>query len=145
MKVILLSLLATLADPQGPRWMDDYGAALEAARAARQPLLVVLDDSAPSDETLRPVSNRGVAPLLKPFVLCRIDVSTPYGQQVAAAFRAKSFPNFAVIDKTGSRILARHQGELSESDWTTLLTAHETDLLRSLSPPMIGIPQQCFT
>jgi hypothetical protein len=145
MNAILLSLLATLADPQAGNWMDNYGEALETARTARKPLLVVLDVSTSADESLRPVAHRSVAPLLKSYVLCRVDVSTPYGEKVAAAFEAKSFPYVAVIDNRGSKILARRQGELSQSEWSTLLTNYQAGVRRVVSSPIISMPQQCFT
>jgi hypothetical protein len=145
MNLVLVSLLATLAAP-GQDWMTDYGQALEAARAARKPLLIVLDNSTPAEENAKPVAHRGVTPLLASYVLCRIDVSTPYGEKVAAAFHAQSFPQTAVIDNRGSVILARRQGTMTEADWTALLTTYETGRRRTISPPaMMSMPQPCFT
>ncbi|MBW3597753.1 MAG: hypothetical protein KY475_10815 [Planctomycetes bacterium] len=145
MNLILVSIVATLAAPQGPQWMDNYGQALQTARAARKPLLVVLDTAPPSDERVRSAAHRAADPLLRPYVLCRIDVSTPYGKKMAAAFQAKSFPYTAVIDNTGSVILARRQGVLTEAAWNNLLITYQSGQRRSVSPPMISFPQQCFT
>jgi hypothetical protein len=141
--LIVVSLLVALANPQDPNWMADYGQALQTAREVRKPLLVVLDKT--PHEHLRPVSHRTVAPLLKPYVLCRIDISTPYGQKVANAFRATSFPHTAVIDNTGATVLARRQGPLTESAWTTLLTTYQAGRRPLAAPSLMSVPQQCFT
>jgi hypothetical protein len=39
--IALTCLLAAGAEPQGPRWLTDYGQALEVARASGRPLFVV--------------------------------------------------------------------------------------------------------
>jgi hypothetical protein len=151
MNLILVSLLATLsASPQGSAWMDDYGQALQAARAARQPLLVVIDDHSASDERLRHISHRTEStqsePLLKPYILCRVDVSTPYGKKVADAFRATAFPYTAIIDNTASFVLARRSGAMTPADWSTLLVAHQTGQRPVIAPPpMMWQGAQCFS
>jgi hypothetical protein len=144
MNLMLAAVLATLGGSPEPQWIPDYGEALQVARAARRPLLVVLDHAPPSDK-MRPASHRAVAPLLESYVLCRVEVSTPYGKKVADAFRATVFPYAAVIDNTGSRILARRQGELTEASWTTLLTRRQSSRPPVVSSPVFSMPQPCFT
>jgi len=48
------------------------------------------------------------------FVLCRINVETPYGAQLAQAFRRDRFPHLAVIDAHRMVILQRHEGDLNQ-------------------------------
>src|ERR687892_389208 len=91
-------LLALAAAPNPPQWMNDYGAALRQARAEARPLLVVLEAPAVETNVSTPVSYAATeAELLGHYKLCRIDVRTPYGKSVAAAFKATAFPHTAII------------------------------------------------
>ena len=156
MKLILLSLAAALAASPPPEWMDNYGEALRAARAARRPLLIVLEDST-ARAPWRHVSHRsdaGQAELLQPYTRCRIDVSTPYGQKVADVFGATSFPTAVVTDRTATKILARKTGHQTPANWAHFLTAYRTGqapapqpaiTFPAFTPPAFSPPGGCFT
>jgi hypothetical protein len=122
--------VATLtATAESPQWESSYGKALEATRTDNQPLLVVLDkpqavDARVAPELLSPAATEGrEAELLRPYRLCHVDVTTEYGQRVADAFKAKTFPYVAVIDKTGSVILYSKEGKVATDEWSRVLTA----------------------
>ncbi|TWT88418.1 hypothetical protein Mal64_18990 [Pseudobythopirellula maris] len=113
-------------------WQADYGKALEQTRSDDRPLLVVIDS--PSDETQRvdptlldPQS--GKFPLEK-YDLCHVDVTTEYGKQVAEAFSATTFPHVSIIDRSGSVILHKQSGAVSEKQWNDALAKHERGLRR---------------
>ncbi|MEX0712306.1 MAG: hypothetical protein WD278_08145, partial [Pirellulales bacterium] len=112
---------------QGLTWFSDYGAALEATKAARKPLLVVLDD--PSDRRLRveQVSRRdeqGADDLLAKYTLCHVDVSTAYGREVARRFRAREFPSTAIIDREGRTVIFSKAGHFSDESWRATLSSY---------------------
>lgn len=130
------------AAPGGNHWHHDYGAALEAAKEAERPLLVVLEVPtdparrvAPAHFTLDPTQTA----LLANYELCRIDVRTGYGKRVAQAFRASEVPHTAIIDRTGSYVLYRNDGRISTDDWVATLVSHRTG--KRVRPQ----PQICFT
>ena len=98
---VAIGLLA--ASPQPRTWEVSYGKALEASRADKSPLLVVLDKPNSEEARIEPaLLGDGKQAELRPYRLCHVDVTTEYGQKVAKAFNAKSFPHVAIIDKTGS-------------------------------------------
>jgi hypothetical protein len=127
---VAIGMLA--ASPEPRMWEVSYGKALEASRADKSPLLVVLDN--PNSEKARiepallgdgqPAGKQ--AELLRPYRLCHVDVSTEYGQKVAKAFNAKSFPHVAIIDKTGSSVIFSKTGQIDAAEWETALTRHRT-------------------
>ncbi len=127
-----LAISAFLGAPQRDQWESSYGKALEATRAADEPLLVVLDkpnskDARLSPELLSEEQAEGVtSALLKPYQLCHVDVSTSYGKKVAKAFDAASFPHVAIIDKTGSTVIFRKSGKIQADEWQRILTRHKT-------------------
>ena len=106
---LAVSLLTST--PQPLQWQADYGKALAATRSGDQPLLVVLDKPGTTDKQLDPtLLSQGTIEgqdfeLLRPYHLCHVDASTDYGQEVAKAFKADSFPYTAIIDKTGSVVI----------------------------------------
>jgi hypothetical protein len=110
-------------------WNSDYGQALAAARADQAPLLVVLENrTSPAtslDESLF-ADDAEQTKALKPYRLCRVDVSTEYGQKVATAFGATQFPLTAIIDKSGSVILHKQAGQLSADQWKSTLAKHQS-------------------
>jgi hypothetical protein len=113
------------------QWEPSYGKALEAARADQQPLLVVLDkpgtaDASLASERLRPADDNIEAELLKRYELCHVDVTTDYGRRVAEAFKAKSFPYVAVIDKTGSVVMYSKAGKFAEGEWEQMLVKYRS-------------------
>lgn len=142
---ILMSLaaLTAAATPSGDAaWEADYGQALEQTREDNRPLLVVLDD--PTDESRRldeslldPTS--GALPL-GGYDLCRVDVSTEYGKRVAEVFRATSFPHVAIIDKTGSVILTRMSGPITETSWKATLARYESGVRRGTQSYTVSKP-----
>lgn len=109
-------------------WYSDYGVALQQARAAGKPLLIVLDSPAESAAQLPQVSDADAQhrALLAQYVLCRVDVSTKYGQAVAAAFQATRFPHTAIIDRSGRYKIFKYTGQLSAQQWQATLTHYRT-------------------
>lgn len=132
---LAMGLLATT--PQAPVWQASYGQALQATRDGNQPLLVVLDKPNSNSGRIAPellsegtVSGHS-AELLKSYQLCHVDVTTEYGKKVAEAFKAKSFPQIAIIDKTGSVILHREKGQVDLAEWEKMLTEYKEGLRTS--------------
>jgi hypothetical protein len=127
-----LTIGAMAAGPQPPQWESSYGKALEATRAADEPLLVVLDKPRSEDARIQPeLLSEDMAgghdnDLLRPYKLCRVDVSTNYGRKVAKAFHAKSFPHVAIIDKTGSTVIFSKSGKIQPEEWERILTRHKS-------------------
>jgi hypothetical protein len=126
---LAVGLLA--ASPQAPQWEASYGKALNATKESDQPLLVVLDKPNSENARIEPallsegtLDGDSVSQLSK-YQLCHIDVTSEYGKEVAKAFRATTFPHVAIIDKTGSVILARKTGNINATEWQNLLSRHE--------------------
>lgn len=119
----LLPLLLLAAAPQGG-WSQDYGACLKRAAAEGRPLLVVIEQPAGA---VRPTAARRNAEdpaLLENYVLCRVDATTKYGQELSRSFQANELPFTAIIDRQGERQIYRHAGQLSDSEWRTTLASH---------------------
>jgi len=131
--VAAFSAVAPSPAPQAPlKWESDYGKALEQARSDDRPLLVVLDVPGDEAQRLEPSlidPSSGKFPLEK-YDLCHVDVSTEYGEQVAEAFNADSFPHVTIIDRSGSVILHKQSGTISEEAWNDALAKHERGLRR---------------
>ncbi|MCG8449051.1 MAG: hypothetical protein MI725_05665 [Pirellulales bacterium] len=109
------------------QWQTDYGKALAATRQDDRPLLVVLDvpadsKSAVKNEQLDTKGEQGK--LLRSYQLCHVDASTKYGKKVAEVFKAEKLPFAAVIDKTGSVVLCKKNGQLSDEQWKNVLTTY---------------------
>lgn len=122
-------LSSAVASTQPIEWQQDYGKALAATRADERPLLVVLEmpsdpKTAAEEEQLSAEGDQ--ADLLSAYQLCRIDASTEYGQRVAEVFKAKKFPFTAVIDKTGSVVLCKKRGQLSDAEWNQVLSTYKS-------------------
>ncbi len=114
--------------PAKVKWQADYGKALAATRSDQRPLLVVLDNPADPQAALDGkllAADGEQAELLKSYRLCRVDVSTEYGQKVAEAFGATQFPHTAIIDKTGSTVLFKKPGQIAGDEWQSTLTKFE--------------------
>jgi hypothetical protein len=114
--------------PAKVNWQADYGKALAATRSDQRPLLVVLDNPADPAATFDAkliAADGQQAELLKSYRLCRVDVSTEYGQKVAEAFGAKQFPHTAIIDKTGASVLFKQSGPIAGDQWQSTLTKFE--------------------
>ena len=126
---LAVSLLTST--PQPLQWQADYGKALAATRSGDQPLLVVLDKPGTTDKQLDPsLLSQGTIEgqdfeLLRPYHLCHVDASTDYGQEVAKAFKADSFPYTAIIDKTGSVVIYQKAGQIAGDEWQKVLKTFE--------------------
>jgi len=129
---IALSTWGVSADPV--EWQSDYGRALESSRAAARPLLIVLDDpSTPETNAVEHLNGLSDEPeLLTAFERCHVDINTEYGKRVAEVFKATEFPFAAIIDKTGSVVLCKRTGQLSDEEWQDTLTTYRSGERRSL-------------
>jgi hypothetical protein len=110
--------------PSKATWQADYGKALAATRSDQRPLLVVLDnpaDPAAAFDAKLLAAEGDQAQVLKSYRLCRVDVSTEYGQKVAQAFNATQFPHTAIIDKTGSSVLFKKPGQIGADEFQSTL------------------------
>lgn len=132
MNGILASLTivaATLgAAPDAPNWHSDYGQALESAKAAQQPLLLVLENPKEAQSRVEQATFTNdplQAELLGPYQLCRVDVTTPYGSKVAEVFGVTQFPQTVITDKSASKIIFRKAGRFTSSEWTSTLISHK--------------------
>jgi hypothetical protein len=127
---MLVGLVA--AAPNAPHWEASYGKALEATRAGQDPLLVVLDKPGSKADRIEPAllsedkASGENSKLLRPYRLCHVDVSTDYGQKVAQAFHAKSFPHVAIIDKSGSMVIFKKTGQIKQGEWQEILTKNKS-------------------
>ncbi len=121
--IAAIAVSSAVATPPATEWQADYGKALAATRTDDRPLLVVLD--VPSDPKSIQVADEQ-SNLLSAYQLCHIDASTEYGQKVAKVFHAEKFPFTAIIDKTGSVVLHKKQGQLSDSEWNETLAAYQS-------------------
>lgn len=124
----LLVLATTCAVAGASEWKKDYGKALAATRADSRPLLIVLDDpsdpnAAVSEDQLQPAGEQ--KELLASYERCHVDISTEYGKRVADAFKAKEFPFAAIIDKTGSVVLHKTAGKISDAEWEKTLATYQ--------------------
>lgn len=118
----MLTQLASAAD-----WNSDYGDALNKAKAAQKPLLIVIDE--PSNpkgrvEQVNFTDDTTQTELLAFYHLCHVDASTPYGQKLAKAFGAKSFPYTAITDKTSKVIIFEKSGSFETQEWVATLIKH---------------------
>ncbi|HEX6961983.1 MAG TPA: hypothetical protein VF175_08965 [Lacipirellula sp.] len=114
--------------PSKATWQADYGKALAATRSDQRPLLVVLDNPADPKaafdaKLLAADGEQGQA--LKSYRVCRVDVSTEYGQKVAEAFGATQFPHTAIIDRTGSTVLFKQPGQMDGQQWQATLVKYQ--------------------
>jgi len=132
--LVFSAVAATDIDQLGDRvvdqlkWQADYGKALAATRSNDRPLLVVLDVPADAKSSIprEQVDTTGAqGKLLNSYQLCRVDVSTKYGQKVAQVFKADKFPFTAIIDKTGSVVLCKKNGQLSSEEWEGVLATYQ--------------------
>jgi len=126
-----LAFGALLAAPEPTKWESSYGKALEATRAADEPLLVVLDKPQSEDARLAPEllnasTSEGDMALLKPYQLCHVDVTSAYGKKVAKAFHAKTFPHVSIIDKSGKTVIFSKSGKIQPTEWQQILTRHKS-------------------
>jgi len=128
-KLLLLSFLMLLAAVPAARaaeWLTDYGVALRQAEMEGRPLLMLLHRPDLVQKVNFAAEEAADDELLKPYKLCKIDVSTAYGRRVAAAFQATELPLTVIIDRTASVQIYRKTGAFQRDEWkTTLLTYRE--------------------
>lgn len=114
--------------PVGLKWTDDYGRAKKAAESAKRPMVVVLEN--PKNEKGR-LDLGGLGTEARErlkstkYKLCRIDVTTAYGQRVAKAFGVRKFPYTAVTDLGSKHIVFRKTGDMNRLDWKNALARNE--------------------
>ena len=126
----LLATLALTVSSMGasPEWISDYGQALEAARAANRPLLIVLDDPTRPEGQISQASVRNDTTqntLLQQFILCHIDVTTGYGRRVVEAFGVGDFPYTVITDRAVKTIIYSRVGQFRSADWVTTLVRYQ--------------------
>jgi hypothetical protein len=121
---VALGMAATSAE--APQWHSDYGKALNVTRTEHRPLLIVIDSAEGEgrqiDQQLLEANGESK---LSAYELCHVDASTEYGQKVAKAFRATTFPYVAIIDKEGDVVIHSHTGKVNEKDWNSMLVEHQ--------------------
>jgi hypothetical protein len=134
---VIIGLSTLTATPKPLSWQVDYGKALAAARTDQRPLLVVLD--APKEDASKDGQNgdgqksvnktlmvdQTRSELLKAYQRCHVDVTTEYGKKVAKVFGATQFPLTIIIDKTGSTILCKKSGQISDREWNETLATYQ--------------------
>jgi len=141
---LVTPMVASAASKETPAiaWQADYGKALEETRDEARPLLVVLDNPADKAQRLdaRLLSQGPGAFPLDSYELCRIDVSTEYGKRVAEVFHATEFPHTAIIDRTGSMILRRVDGNVSNEQWKETLARYEAGISKTAATHKVSKP-----
>ena len=128
MNGILVSAFATMVLGSQPVWHYDYSKAYREAQTENKPLLVVFENSSDPQQRFQQVSatkTESSQQLLSNYVLCRLDVSTEYGQYWAERFRTTSVPYAVITDKAMGRIVFRKAGRFSGTDWETTLTTYK--------------------
>ncbi|QDV72550.1 hypothetical protein [Botrimarina mediterranea] len=140
--------VAAVAAPTAPAestdaWHANYSEAVAETKQEEQPLLVVFDKPGDESAELDPslLSAESGAFPLDSYALCHIDATTDYGKQVAEGFKVTEFPHVAIIDKSGSVVLRRVSGDVTQSEWTKVLKEHKngdrsTAVTHSVSKPV---------
>jgi thioredoxin-related protein len=119
--VLALSFFST-PPSHDTQWLKDYGIAIQAARLAQRPLLVVLEKPADPEQRVDVIDGSGqISELLEGYELCRVDVTTEYGQKVAASYGATQFPYSVITDTSCRNILFRGKGKFSAEMWERTL------------------------
>lgn len=133
-------------------WTSDYRRALNAARSAGRPLLVVFEQPSKAEFRISQISAKSdaiSASLLKGFELCRIDASTDGGKRIAEAYRATEFPYVAITDRYARRIVYRKAGQFTDRDWATMLVRYGEGVSQPVSISSGGSGssgrRRCFT
>ncbi len=145
----LLEGQAAGAEPELQVWWTDYGSAYRLAEKEEKPLLVLFEATDARGQSLQVASTLEQSPsssLLKPYVLCRIDVSTESGRDLARKFKAPNFPSVVITDKQLNRVINRQHGPLSDLDWAVMLVSYRTGE-RQVHRPSQSVEQGtvCYT
>ncbi|MEK6249043.1 MAG: thioredoxin family protein, partial [Planctomycetales bacterium] len=128
-----IALIATFfgfiaCESQAADWSSDYGIAYRTAQLEKKPLLIVLEKSSEPRARIRQVSTSLVqrdSALLSAYKLCRIDVTTEEGSQIAELFGATEFPQIAITDKQVDQIIFRKTGTFSDLEWASMLVSYK--------------------
>lgn len=128
--VVAVSIVSSslAATPQQPEWSTKYGEALIHAKTVQRPLLIILEDGSQPNQRLGqvdPTDDKTQNIFLNKYVLCRIDVSTAYGKQIANAFHAATFPYIVITDLNVKQIVYRRAGPISDEDWVSTLVSYQ--------------------
>ena len=152
---VILSIFSgqSTADESGLRvWWMDYGSAYRLAEKEQKPLLVVFDSVDGPERMLKrsspwQLSNASSASsLFGPYILCRIDISTPSGRELARKFAVPGFPSVVITDKRLNRVIYRRHGPLSDLDWAVMLVSYRTgERLPELSSQPSDQRTVCYT
>lgn len=128
--VVAVSIVSSSlgATPPQPEWSTKYGEALIHAKTVQRPLLVLLEDGSQPNQRVGqvdPTEGKTQNIFLNKYVLCRIDVSTAYGKQIANAFHATTFPYIVITDLNVKQIVYRRSGPVSDEDWVNTLVSYQ--------------------
>jgi hypothetical protein len=132
-------------DSKTPAWNSSYADAYHAGRAARRPVLVVIEKPADANYPVNQASfaQTRVSPeefaLLANYELCHVDATTEAGQKIAKSFGATQFPYVAITDKNVEVLLVQHTGAMSRQQWLATLANHRTGTKPQPEPEI------CFT
>lgn len=144
----IIGVAALLAPNTENRWGTDYTNALQQAQQESRPLLVVLVTpelhAAPTTQVSLKAGT-AEATLLKNYKLCRIDVTTPYGQKMAKAFAATSFPFTSIIDRTGKVQIFRKAGQFSHEEWEATLVDYKSGVSKPVQTASSQRSRACRT
>jgi len=83
---------------------NSYAEAYRCAQRSDRPLLVVLEDRHDATGHLRSLATEESLRLSTEYQVCRIDVNTSYGAEVARSYQADKFPYSVVTDRRGEII-----------------------------------------
>ena len=149
---VIFSLFSgqSIADESGLKvWWTDYGSAYRLAEKEQKPLLVVFDTVDGPERMLQgssPWQQSHASSLLSPYILCRINISTPSGRELARKFAAPGFPSVVITDKRLNRVIYRRHGPLSDLDWAVMLVSYRTgERLPELSSQPSDQRTVCYT
>ncbi|MCG8587617.1 MAG: thioredoxin family protein [Pirellulales bacterium] len=124
------------------KWTNDYGLALALCKATQKPLLIILEEPETPAFKILPaamITEQTNDQILANYILCRIDVTTAYGQSVAKCFKTTQFPYTAIIDKRGAHILYKKAGKFDTKQWVTTLAEYKSGERKAF------FQENCFT
>ena len=118
-----LWIVSQLAGQSGLlEWNSDYAAALAESRREQRPLVVVLEDRHQARGMSRLLDRPYAYVAFRDCTVCRLDVSSSQGAELAHELQATVFPYTMVSDPSGRRIVFRVAGEFTERMWLQLLS-----------------------
>jgi len=133
------------ADP----WLGDYAEAYRISQIDGKPLLMLFEKPFERSSQFQQVSDLSQpvrSSLLSPYTLCRIDVTSESGREIAGLFGVTRFPYIAITDKHLKRVIFRRAGNISDLDWATMLISY-----REGTQPKVDVstfrstPTVCYT